>query len=129
MGKIVFGNKEIITQSVYPYAYSNSKVVLRVSAREGDVSENDLKQLKDNTLPIEYYERKTVMDAETGALTETDEWELKATYDNYDSGEYVSSYKDGVYSCEITRVGETEKAVRRNTADIAYLGIMAGVEL
>ena len=68
-------------------------------------------------------------DEETGTPVETDVWELKATYDNYDSGEYVSSYRDGVYSCEVTRVGETEKAVRRNTADIAYLGIMSGVEL
>lgn len=129
MGKIIFGDKEIITQSVYPYAYSNSKVVLRVSAREEDASEDDLKQLKENTLPIEYYERKTIKDEATGALMEMDEWELKKTYDNYDSGEYMSGYKDGVYSCEITRVGETEKAIRRNTADIAYLGIMAGVAL
>ena len=129
MGKIVFGDREIITQSVYPYAYTNGKVVLRVSAREEDASEADLKQLKDNTLPIGYYERKQVTDEETGTPVETDMWELKATYDNYDSGEYVSSYRDGVYSCEVTRVGETEKAVRRNTADIAYLGIMSGVEL
>ena len=43
MGKIVFGDREIITQSVYPYAYTNGKVVLRVSAREEDASEADLK--------------------------------------------------------------------------------------
>lgn len=128
-GKIVFGGNEILVSSVYAYAYSNSKVVLRVFMPEEYGDESRLHLLKDNTAPIEYYERKLIQGEKTGEVVEIDEWELKATYDNYDSGEYVSGYKDGVYSCEVTRVGETEKAIRRNTADIAYLGIMSGVAL
>lgn len=99
MKKIIFGNKELPVINVYPYMYTNGKVVLRVSASEENVTEADLKLLQANTDVIDYYE------------LENEEWVKKITYENYTSGEYVSSYKDGVYSAEVTRIGETEKKV------------------
>lgn len=99
MKKIIFGNNELPVINVYPYMYTNGKVVLRVSASEENVTEADLKLLQANTDVIDYYE------------LENEEWVKKITYENYTSGEYVSSYKDGVYSAEVTRIGETEKKV------------------
>lgn len=128
-GKLVFGANEIMVSSVYAYAYSNSKVVLRVSMPEEYGDESTLHQLKDNTAPIKYYERRQIVNEETGQMVETDEWDLKHTYEGYDSGEYVSSYENGVYKCEVTRLGEIERTVRQTAADVAYLGIMSGVAL
>lgn len=126
--KITFGETELIVENVYPYMYTSGKVVLRVAAKEENVTEADLKKLKDNQLPIVYYEQAVNMDDE-GNVTETSDWVEKITYDGYSTGEYVSSYADGKYSCEITRLGETEKAVKQNTANIEYLSIISGVEL
>lgn len=126
--KITFGDKEIIVENVYPYMYTSGKVVLRVAAKEGNVTEADLKKLKDNQLPIVYSEQTVNMD-DDGNITETGEWVEKNTYDNYTTGEYVSSYENGIYSCEVTRLGEMEQAVKQNTANIEYLSIMSGVEL
>lgn len=126
--KIKFGNTEIKVTNVYPFKYSGGKVVLRVSASEADTDEATLKLLKTNTAPIEYYETVDKVDEE-GNVTEGTEFVLKATYEGYESGEYVSSYANGVYEAEVTRLGETEKAVKQNTADIEYIAVMSGVDL
>ena len=63
---------------------------------------------------------------EEGNTIEGTEFVLKNTYEGYESGEYVSSYAKGVYEVEVTRMGEIEKAVKQNTADIAYLELMVG---
>ena len=126
--KIKFGNTEIIVKNVYPFKYSSGKVVLRVSASEADTDEATLKLLKTNTAPIEYYETVDTVDEE-GNITEGTEFVLKNTYEGYESGEYVSSYANGVYEAEVTRLGETEKAVKQNTADIEYIAVMSGVDL
>lgn len=112
MKKIIFGNNELPVTDVYAYRYSNGKIVLRVSANETEVTEADLKLLQTNADPIDYYE------------LDNDEWIKKMTYEGYVSGEYVSSYKDGVYSAEITRVSETERKVAelQNTIN-ALLGV------
>jgi hypothetical protein len=126
--KIKFGNTEIIVKNCYPFKYSTGKIVLRVTANEADADEATLKMLKNNTAPIEYYETVDSVDEE-GNTIEGDEFVLKNTYEGYETGEYVSSYKDGVYEVEVTRLGETEKAIKQNAADIEYLALMAGVEL
>lgn len=126
--KIKFGNTEIKVQNVYPFKYSNGKVVLRVSASEQDTDEATLKLLKTNTAPIEYYETLDTQDEE-GNIIEGTEFVLKNTYEGYESGEYVSSYSNGMYEAEVTRLGETEKAVKQNTADIEYIAIMGGYDL
>lgn len=126
--KIKFGNTEIKVTNVYPFKYSSGKVVLRVSASEADTDEATLKLLKTNTSPIEYYETVDTVN-EDGTVTEGTEFVLKATYEGYESGEYVSSYANGVYEAEVTRLGETEKAVKQNTADIEYIAVMSGVDL
>lgn len=126
--KIKFGTTEIKVTNVYPFKYSSGKVVLRVSASEQDTDEATLKLLKTNTAPIEYYETVDTVDEE-GNITESTEFVLKNTYEGYESGEYVSSYANGVYEAEVTRLGETEKAVKQNTADIEYIAVMSGVDL
>lgn len=126
--EIVFGTTEIKVKNCYPFKYSNGKVVLRVSASEADTDEATLKLLKTNTAPIEYYETVDIVN-EDGTVTEGTEFALKNTYEGYESGEYVSSYKDGIYEAEITRLGETEKAVKQNSANIEYLAIMNDIEL
>ena len=126
--KIKFGNTEIMATNCYPFKYSNGKVVLRVSASEADTNEATLKLLKTNTSPIEYYETVDIVN-EDGTVTEGTEFTLKNTYEGYESGEYVSSYKDGIYEAEVTRLNETEKAVKQNSANIEYLAIMNGIEL
>jgi hypothetical protein len=126
--KIKFGNTEIKVTNVYPFKYSSGKVVLRVSASEVDTDEATLKLLKDNQLAIEYYETVDTVDDEGNVIEGTD-FVLKATYEGYETGEYVESYKDGVYEAEVTRLGETEKAIKQNTADIAFLATMTGVDI
>lgn len=126
--KIKFGNTEIMVTNCYPFKYSNGKVVLRVSASEADTNEATLKLLKTNTAPIEYYETVDIVN-EDGTVTEGTEFVLKNTYEGYESGEYVSSYKDGIYEAEVTRLDETEKAVKQNSANIEYLAIMNDIEL
>ncbi|MBO5155258.1 MAG: hypothetical protein J6C00_13040 [Eubacterium sp.] len=126
--KIKFGNTEIKVTNVYPFKYSNGKVVLRVSASEQDTDEATLKLLQTNTAPIEYYETVDTQDEE-GNIIEGEEFILKNTYEGYESGEYVSSYSKGVYEVEVTRMGEIEKAVKQNTADIEYVAAMSGVDL
>lgn len=130
--KIKFGNTEIVVLQSYPYNITPGdrypRVVLRVSAREEDTDEATLKLLKTNTLPIEYYETVDTKDEE-GNIIEGTEFVLKNTYEGYDSGEYVSKYKEGVYEVEVTRLGEIERAVRQTAADVAYLSIMSGVLL
>lgn len=126
--KIKFGATEITVTNVYPFKYSNGKVVLRVSAREEDADEATLKLLKNNVSPIKYYETEDTTD-DDGNIVEGTEFILKNTYDGYESGEYVSSYANGVYEAEITRLGEIEKSVKQNAADIEYLAVMSGVNL
>ena len=135
--KIVFGGVEIHAMYARPiYKEARQKVVFEVIAREEDVTEADLKKLKTNTAPIEYYVQSVIIDDETGEILELGEWELKATYDGYDSGEYASSYENGIYKCWVTRKGETERKVGRLQekinkleADNAYIAIMANVAL
>jgi hypothetical protein len=125
--KIKFGETEIKVTNCYPFKYSSGKVVLRVSAREKDTDEATLKLLKDNKQAIEYYETVDTTD-EAGEVTEGTEFVLKATYDGYESGEYVSSYANGVYDVEVTRLGELEKEIKQNTADIAFLLMADDIE-
>jgi hypothetical protein len=126
--KIKFGTTEILVTNVYPFKYSSGKIVLRVSASETDTDEATLKLLKDNQLAIEYYETVDTIDDE-GNTIEGDEFILKATYEGYETGEYVESYKDGVYEVEVTRLGETEKAIKQNTSDIEYIALMSGIDI
>ena len=126
--KIKFGTTEIKVTNVYPFKYSSGKVVLRVSASEADTDEATMKLLKTNTSSIEYYETVDTVD-EDGNVTEGTEFVLKATYEGYESGEYVSSYSNGVYEAEVTRLGEIEKSVKQNTADIEYIAIIGGYDL
>jgi hypothetical protein len=125
--KIKFGNTEIKVTNCYPFKYSSGKVVLRVSASETDTDEATLKLLKTNTLPIEYYETADTLDEE-GNLADGD-FVLRATYEGYETGEYVESYKDGVYEAEVTRLGETEKAIKQNASDIEYLALMSDIDI
>lgn len=126
--EIRFGATKIKVTDAYPYKYGSGKVVFRVFAHEEDTDEATLKLLKDNVSPIKYYETVDTQD-EDGNIIEGEEYVLKNTYEGYDSGEYVSSYKEGVYEVEVTRLGEIERTVRQTAADVAYLGIMAGVNL
>lgn len=130
--KIKFGNTEILVLEAYPYNITPGdrypRVVLRVSAREEDTDEETLKLLKTNTLPIEYYETVDTRDEE-GNIIEGTEFVLKNTYEGYDSGEYVSKYRDGVYEVEVTRLGEIQRTVLQTAADVAFLACMSGVNL
>jgi hypothetical protein len=126
--KIKFGGTEIKVTNCYPFKYSSGKVVLRVSASETDTDEATLKLLKTNTLPIEYYETADTVDEDGNTIEGTD-FVLKATYDGYETGEYVESYKDGAYEAEVTRLGETEKTIKQNSADIAYIAMMSDIDI
>lgn len=130
--KIKFGNTEILVLNAYPHNLTPGDrrpfVVFEISAREEDTNEETLKLLKDNTGPIEYYETIDTVDEE-GNVIEGTEFVLKHTYDGYDSGEYVSKYRNGVYEVEVTRLGEIERTVRQTAADVAFLACMSGVNL
>lgn len=130
--KIKFGSTEILVQNAYPHNLTpgdrRPMVVMEISAREEDTDEETLKLLKDNTGPIEYYETVDTQDEE-GNVIEGTEFVLKHIYEGYDSGEYVSKYRNGVYEVQVTRLGEIERLVRQTAADVAYLGIMSGVNL
>lgn len=135
--KIKFGDTEIPVIEARPmYKDARQKVVFEVKAYETDTTEAELKKLKTNTCPVEYYEQYVTVDDETGETIDSSGWELKGTYDGYDSGEYASSYSNGIYTCWVTRKGETERAVdrlgeemRRHEADVAYISVMTGVAL
>lgn len=117
--------KEIEVQGCYPYLTNSEtgKVVLKITANEDDATFSDLHALKDNESGlIELYAR--AIDGEV-----VGEWELKANYDNYNSGEVVIGYRDGVYTCDVTRIGEYERKVLQNEADIQYVALMADIPL
>lgn len=125
--KIKFGSTEILVKDVYPYLYSGTgKVVLRVSASEENVDEATMKLLKDNQGVIEQWEQTVTIDDE-GNVTEG-EWTLKMTHENYNSGDYVSSYANGEYSCEVRRLSKTDIDIKQARADIdfvlAYNGLL-----
>ena len=125
--KIKFGETEINVTNCYPFKYSNGKIVLRVSASEEEVDESTLKLLKTNTEDILYFEAPDVevlkgdSDGNTETCTEVGEYVLKATYENYTSGDYTSSYSNGIYEAEITRIGETEAKVKILEEDMTEL--------
>lgn len=123
--KIKFNNKEIEVQGCYPYLVSSQsgKVVLRISANEEDASFDDLMALKDNASGvIEYYER--TVDGEI-----VGEWELKNTYEDYNSGDVSIAYQNGRYDVEVTRVDGVVKAQAQLRADIDYISVMADIPL
>lgn len=126
--KIKFFNgdtaKEIEVKGVFPYLVNSaiSKVVLRMTISEEDVSYDDIYALKSCTGIIEQYER--TIDGEI-----VGEWELKNTYEDYNSGEISIGYQDGQYSVDLTRVGKFEKMLMQNKADIEYVAIMADIPL
>lgn len=126
--KIKFFNgdtaKEIEVKGVYPYLINSaiSKVVLRMTISEEDASYDDIYALKSCTGIIEQYER--TVDGEI-----VGEWELKNTYEDYNSGEISIGYQDGQYSADLTRVGKFEKMLMQNKADIEYVAIMADIPL
>ena len=123
--KIKFNDKEIEVQGCYPYLVSSQsgKVVLRISANEEDSSFDDLMALKDNASGvIEYYERTA--DGEF-----VGEWELKNTYEDYNSGDVSIAYQNGRYDAEVTRVDGVVKAQAQLRADIDYISVMADIPL
>ena len=124
--KIKFNNTEIEVQGCFPYLVNQAsgKVVLRITANEEDATFNQLHGLDNNeTGVVEYYEREIGEGAVAG------EWELKNTYEDYDSGEVAISYQNGVYTCDVTRMGVFEKEVAQQRADIDYIAAMADIPL
>ena len=124
--KIKFGETEILVTNVYPFMYSNGKVVLRVSALEKDTDEATLKLLKDNQGVVEQWEQ-TVTTNDDGTVVEG-EWVLKMTHENYNSGDYTSSYANGEYSCEVTKLSKYDIQLKQLQADsdfaLALLGVL-----
>lgn len=96
--KIVIGNRELICNDIYPYRYDygKGKEVLRISIIESNHTFDDIRSiLKDCPYEIEYY---------------IDD-ELKNVYEHY-SRDFNCSYKDGIYSVEITRIDELERRMK-----------------
>ena len=124
--KIKFGETEILVTNVYPFMYSNGKVVLRVSASETNTDEATLKLLKDNQGVVEQWEQ-TVTTNDDGTVVEG-EWVLKMTHENYNSGDYTSSYANGEYSCEVTKLSKYDTQLKQLQADsdfaLALLGVL-----
>ena len=124
--KIKFGETEILVTNVYPFMYSNGKVVLRVSALEANTDEATLKLLKDNQGVVEQWEQ-TVTTNDDGTVVEG-EWVLKMTHENYTSGDYTSSYANGEYSCEVTKLSKYDIQLEQLQADsdfaLALLGVL-----
>lgn len=123
--KIEFNNTQIEVQGCYPYLINQAtgKVVLRITANEEDATFDQLHGLADNeTGIVKYYER--TVDGEI-----VGEWELKNTYEDYDSGEVAIAYQNGVYTCDVTRMGVFEKEVAQQRADIDYIAAMADIPL
>ena len=124
--KIKFGDTEILVTNVYPFMYSNGKIVLRVSALEANTDEATLKLLKDNQGVVEQWEQ-TVTTNDDGTVVEG-EWELKMTHENYTSGDYTSSYTNGEYSCEVTKLSKYDIQLKQLQADsdfaLALLGVL-----
>ena len=124
--KIKFGETEILVTNVYPFMYSNGKIVLRVSALEANTDEATLKLLKDNQGVVEQWEQTITVDDE-GNTTEG-EWVLKMTHENYNSGDYTSSYTNGEYSCEVTKLSKYDIQLKQLQADsdfaLALLGVL-----
>ena len=109
--KIVFGEHELAVTNAYAFRYQNDKVVLRVECDPSVTEEASMKLLKDNEDDILFYEYNE----------ETKEYELKMTYSGYSTHDYMSSYSNGVYSCEIRRADPITEQVAQNVADIEYL--------
>lgn len=126
--KIVFGDTEILVESAGAIM-SSGKTVLEIVAKEENATEEMLKQLKYNREPIEYYEQEASVDEDTGMALEEGEWSKKNTYLDYDSGDYASSYRGGLYTCWVTRMGEMERGLKKVRADIARISEMSGISL
>lgn len=125
--KIKFGETEILVTNVYPFMYSNGKIVLRVSALEANTDEATLKLLKDNQGVVEQWEQ-TVTTNDDGTVVEG-EWVLKMTHENYNSGDYTSSYANGEYSCEVTKLSKYDIQLNQVQADADYaLALLGALE-
>lgn len=128
--KIIFGDNEIIVESTAAIrANQTGKTMLEIIAKEENASEENLKQLKYNTEPVEYLEQEVLTDDDTGMTLEIGEWEKKNTYLDYDSGDYASGYKDGKYTCWVTRMDETERKLRKALADIERISRAVNIDL
>ena len=123
--KIKFGETEILVTNVYPFMYSNGKIVLRVSALESNTDEATLKLLKDNQGVVEQWEQ-TVTTNDDGTVVEG-EWVLKMTHENYNSGDYTSSYTSGEYSCEVTKLSKYYIELKKTRADVDFVMAMEGL--
>lgn len=149
--KIRVGNTEFRVIDCYVTRHLNDKPTLVVSVSEDEALETDIKLLKDNKYPIEYYEQIIttitpdpvpeieIMDEVEGYEHEVvpedetekvivGEWEKKITYEGFGVN-YICSYRDGVYTAEIARISDTDRAIEQNRADIAFVAVMTGVEL
>ena len=123
--KVKFGETEILVTNVYPFMYSNGKIVLRVSALESNTDEATLKLLKDNQGVVEQWEQ-TVTTNDDGTVVEG-EWVLKMTHENYNSGDYTSSYANGEYSCEVTKLSKYDIELKKTRADVDFVMAMEGL--
>lgn len=118
--KIKFGNKSIEVQGCYPYLVSTvtGKVVLKITVNEADAVFDELHSLADNESgEIEYYTREA---SEQGLMSD---WELKTTYEDYNSGDVHIAYQNGVYDVEVTRVDGVVKEQAKLRADVDFLNI------
>lgn len=99
--KIVFGTKSIIVNNAYAFRYSEHRTVLRIDVADVSATFDDIMLLKANTLPIQYFEDEV----------------LKMSYEDY-TGECTVMYSSGVYSIELTKLSDTDLAIKKNADDI-----------
>lgn len=92
--KIVIGSQELMVEELYPYRYDygKGKEVLRVKISEANHSFEEVKSLANtDNQTVEYLENE----------------EKKNDYIGY-CKDFSCQYQDGVYSIEITRIGESD---------------------
>lgn len=119
--KIRFGETEFKVQNVYPYRYQSGKgkEVLHIDTNEEYVDDASLKLLKTNTGDIEHYERDIITE-DDGTVISEGEWRLVRTYENYINGEYMSTYENGNYTCEVGKLTTYDVKLEQVQADTDF---------